>query len=398
LNQSDTIHIITDYDIYNLQQTRYLLSELFQRVNYPQDKIKVITNAGKHSKTRDDSKVFRYLDYKVYAALPTVPLLTARIVLDSAETEYAKTIRRIAREVGDVRVGLALSGGAAFGIAHMGVIKVLEKENIPIDMVVGSSIGALVGALWAVGLSSEELEKIGMGLNNNKKRVFRLLVDPCFPKMSFAKGRRIRKFLEKYLGNKTFKDVKFPFKIVACNVSKRQEVIYDSGKLIDAVMASIAIPGVFAPVKKEGELIIDGGIVEPVPVGAMVRAGIKKIIAVNVFPSPEDIAHTCEFNKKRADEEKKKCAAKGFFAKINYSLGARINKMLFPNIMDVIVNSIQTLEYVVAESNCQSADVVLRPVVTGVDWFEFFKSEALIKKGAEETVKALEAIKKIISE
>ncbi|MEK6728066.1 MAG: patatin-like phospholipase family protein [Candidatus Omnitrophota bacterium] len=398
LNQSDSIHIITDYDIYNLQQTRFLISELFQKVNYPQDKIKVITNAGKHGNTREYDKVFRYLDYRVYATLPTVSILSANIVLESPETEYSKAIRRIAREVGDVRVGLALSGGAAFGIAHMGVIKALEKENITVDMVVGSSIGALVGALWAAGLNSKELEKIGMWLNNNKKRVFRLLVDPCFPKLSLAKGRGIRKFLEKYLGNKTFQDVKFPFKIVACNLSKRQEVIYDSGKLLDAVMASIAIPGVFAPVKKEGELIIDGGIVEPVPVGAMVRMGIKKLIAVNVFPSPEDIAHTCEFNKKRADEEKKKCAAKGFFAKIIYSLGARLNKMFFPNIMDVIVNSIQALEYVVAESNCRSADIVLRPIVTGVDWFEFFKSEEMIKKGEEETLKLLPAIKTLISE
>lgn len=398
LNQSDSVHIITDYDIYDLQQTRYLISELFQKINYPQDKIKVITNAGKYAKTRDYEKVFRYLDYKVFATLPTVPLLTARIVLDAPDTEYAKSIRRVAREVGDVRVGLALSGGAAFGIAHMGVIKALEKENIPIDMVVGSSIGALVGALWAVGLNSEELEKIGMEFNNNKKRVFKLLVDPCFPKLSLAKGRSIRKFLLKHLGKKTFQDIKFPLKIIACNVSKREEIIYDSGSLVDAVMASIAIPGVFAPVKVNNDLIMDGGIVEPVPVGALVKMGIKKSIAVNVFPSPEDIAHSYEFNLKRADEEKQKAASKGFFSKICYNVAARLNGMFFPNIFDVIVNSIQTMEYVIAEINCQAADVVLRPVVIGVDWFEFFKSEALIKKGEEETIKALSAIKKVISE
>lgn len=398
LNQSDSIHTITDYDIYDLQQTRYLISELFQMVNYPQDKIKVITNAGKHNQARSYEKVFRYLDYKVFATLPTVQILSSRVVLDSPETEYARAIRRVSREIGDVRVGLALSGGAAFGIAHMGVIKVLEKENIPIDMVVGSSIGALVGALWASGLDGGELEKIAMELNNNKKKVFRLLVDPCFPKLSLAKGRSIRKFLEKHLGEKTFHDLKFPLKIVACNVNKREEVIYDSGSLVDAVMASIAIPGIFAPSRSADDLILDGGIIEPVPVGGLIRMGIKKIVAVNVLPSPQDIARSIEFNLRRESEEREKAQEKGFFSRLWYNLGRRINRALFPNILDIIVNSIQTLEYVISEINCQKADVVLKPVVPGTDWFEFFKSEILIKKGEEETVKSIAAIKSLVNE
>lgn len=397
LNQSDLIHIITDYDAHNLEKTKALLSDLFRKVNYPQDKIKVIINAGIEGKGFSHEEVSKSLDYKIYATLPLCLERASRVILEEPHSEYAKVIRRIARDVGDVRVGLALSGGAAFGLVHVGVIKVLEKENIPIDMVAGSSIGALIGALWASGFDSEELAKITLTLNN-KKKVFRLLVEPSFPKLSFSKGRRLRDFLEKYIADKTFQDTRFPLKVVACNLSKRQELIYDTGKLIDAVMASIAIPGIFSPTKINGDLIIDGGIIAPVPIGTLVKLGIKKIIAVNVFPSPENIKQNYEFNLRRRDEEKRQAELKGFFAKIAHNLGMRFNRMLFPNILDIIVNSIQTLEYVIAETDCQKANIVIRPIATGVDWYEFFKAEELIKKGEEEARNSLAALKSLIRE
>lgn len=390
LNQSDTIHIVTDYDTGNLEKTKALISDLFQKVNYPQDKIRVIVNSGRQGQRLSYEEAHRYLNYKIYSVLP-------RAVLTEPNNEYAKAIKRIARDVGDVRVGLALSGGAAFGLAHIGVIRVLEKENIPIDAVAGSSIGALIGALWAIGLNSQELTKIGMILNN-KKKVFSLMIEPSFPKLSFSKGRRMRAFLEKYIGDKTFQDTKFPFKIVACNLSKRQEMVYDSGRLVDAIMASIAIPGIFIPGGENSDLIIDGGIIAPVPIGTLVRMGIKKIIAVNVFPSPENIKQNYEFNLRRMDEEKRQAGQKGFFAKIAYNLRLRFNRMLFPNILDIIVNSIQTMEYVIAEADCQKANVVLRPIATGVDWYEFFKAEALINKGEEEANASFAGLKALIRE
>lgn len=387
LNQSDTIHLIANYNAEGLRLAKPLLSDLFSKISYPQDKIKLILNMREDNSERSNyERANEFLNYNIYATLPHV------------ESEYSRAIRRIAREVGNVRVGLALGGGAAFGIAHLGVIKVLEKENIPIDMITGSSMGALIGALWTSGLSSQEIEKIFLEYNNNYKKTVSLLIDLCFPKMSIANGMNIRRFLKKYIGDKTFQDVKLPFKIVACNITKREELIYASGKLIDAVMASIAIPGIFAPTRRNGDLIIDGGIIEPVPVGALVKMGIKKIIAVNVLPSPENIIHNYELRSIRKQEEQKQIARKGFFRKLAYSIRLNFRKSLSPNILDIIVNSIQTMEYVIAGYDCQKADILINPIAEDIEWFDFFKVETLARKGEEETLKWLAAIKEIIKE
>lgn len=273
LDQSDLIHIITDYDTPNLEITKSLLSDLLQKVVSGQKKIKVIVNLRQEALRLSDEQASKLLNYKVTATLPEMD-----------KGEYSQVMKLLAREIGDVRVGLALSGGAAYGLAQIGVIKVLEEEHIPIDMLVGSSMGALLGALWASGLNSQQLQEIALDYNNNKKKVFYLLMDPCFPRLSFMKGRRIRAFLEKNLGNKTFQDTRLPFKVVTYNLTRRQELILESGRLTDAVMASIAIPGIFYPTRINGDLLVDGGIVESVPIGVLVKLGIKKSLQLIPYP------------------------------------------------------------------------------------------------------------------
>ena len=397
LDQSDIIHLVTDYDTKSMHDAEVLISELSQRIKYPHDRIKVIVNADMISKIFSHEEVTKLLDFKVYAILPNYLGKVGKIILDEPHSGYAKAVKKIAREVGDVRIGLALSGGAAFGLAQIGVIKVFESQDIPIDAITGSSIGALIGALWACGLNSDELIKIVSELNS-KKKVLALLFEPHFPRFSFSKGKRLKKFLEKHIGNRTFQDTIIPLKIVTCNLTKRQEVIYDSGKIVDAVMASIAIPGLFTPIKRDGDLVVDGGIINPIPISALTKMGIKKVIAVNVFPSPQDVGLSIEFKSRRMEEEKKQAGKKGLFAKIKYNLGASFNKILFPNILDIIVNSIQTLEFVIAEQDCRRANIVIRPIGVGVDWIEFFKADELIKIGEEETRKSLEALKILINE
>lgn len=292
-------------------------------------------------------------------------------------------------------LGLALGSGAAFGLAFIGVLRVLEREKIPVDIVSGTSIGALIGAMWASGLSADEIEEIMMQYNNNKGRVFRLLGDLCFPKASLAKGNRVRRFLRKHLEEKTFSDTKVPLKIVACNLDKREKVIYDSGPLVKAVMASIAIPGMFAPRFLKGDLVVDGGIMEPVPTATLLESGAKKVIAVNVLHSPEDLQEGYK-RYKSCLEQKEKDMQGNLIKNVLYRLRLVLRKSLFPNIFDIMVNSILTMEYVMSLENCKKADVVLNPTIVGSNWFEFFRTEELIKKGESEAEKALPQIKALI--
>lgn len=293
-------------------------------------------------------------------------------------------------------IGLALGSGAAYGLAFIGVLRVLEREKIPIGMVAGTSMGAMIAAMWASGLSADEIESIMMQFDGKKGKVFRLLGDLCFPKASLAKGNRVRRFLKKHIGEKTFSDTRVPLRIVACNLDKREKIIYDSGSLVKAVMASIAIPGMFAPKFLKEDLVVDGGIMEPVPTDTLLEAGAEKIIAVNVLHSPEDLKEGHKRYKSYLEQKKNEMQQRSFIANFLYRLRLMLRKTLFPNIFDIMVNSILTMEYVMSLENCSKADVVVNPTIVGTNWFEFFRAKELIKRGEEATEKILPKIRSLL--
>src|SRR3989338_4264170 len=188
-------------------------------------------------------------------------------------------------------IGLALGSGAAFGLAHIGVLRVLEREKIPIGVVSGASIGALIAAMWGIGLGSREIENISARLKI-KLNIMRLL-DFTFPISGILAGRRLKRFLRAILGDRTLEDLKIPVKIIVYDLANRETVIVDKGRLLDAVYKSIAVPGIFQPIIEEGRMFVDGGVSDPVPVDALFKSGAKKAIAVNVLPGPRNI---CERN------------------------------------------------------------------------------------------------------
>ncbi len=179
------------------------------------------------------------------------------------------------------KIGLVLGGGGARGLAHLGVLKVLMRENIKFDLVVGTSIGALAGALFVLDVDLLELEE--EILKTKKTEILKDFVDLGNPKSSVIKGRKIFNYIKTKTKNSNFKDAKIPLKIITTNLGNGREVIFDKGSVTKAVMASITVPGIFPPVEIGGSYYIDGGVVNPTPVDIAKKSGMDKIIAVDLM-------------------------------------------------------------------------------------------------------------------
>jgi CRP-like cAMP-binding protein len=157
LNQSDLIHILSSPDSCDLKRTNNLINRLKTDYNFDPVKIKTIINEYKLSKI-DHCDQLEILGQEIFATIPKIEFNSpVRLIIDAPDCEYSKAIRRIARQLGDCLVGLVLGVGVGYGFCHVGVLKVIEEENIPIDIIVGSSIGSLIASLWAIGKSSIEI-------------------------------------------------------------------------------------------------------------------------------------------------------------------------------------------------------------------------------------------------
>ena len=178
------------------------------------------------------------------------------------------------------KVGLALSTGEARGMSHIGVIKVLTKNNIPIDYISGSSMGAIIGGFYALHGEVKTLEN---DFANMRKRDLLKLVDLNNPKISLIKGQKINLLLKKYFKNKNFKDTKIPFAVTVTKMSDGNMLIINSGKLLDAILCSAAYPGVFPLRKYKGDYVTDGGVVEAVPISLVQKMGADKTIGVDLW-------------------------------------------------------------------------------------------------------------------
>ena len=397
LVQADIIHLICDDRRNHLEVTSQLIRDLQKTVQQAGERIRVVINEVSQEVSPEERATI--LEHKVFATLPKVGQTTAPghpVALAHPDWEYARAIRRISREIGEVLVGLVLGSGAAMGLAHIGILKVLERERIPIDIVAGSSIGALVGVFWASGFTANQLEGIA-GEFRSKPSLLKL-VDLTIPKFGIFTGRRITKLLTKHLGNMTFRDLKVPTKVTACDYGRRELVVLDEGSVVQAIRASVSIPAIFEPIKVRGHYLIDGGVLDPVPVDVLTRMGVHKVIAVNTLPSPEDIRRRHQEIAEEWTRRERQAKAQGALHQMVLHLKAAWWAWQDPNIFDVIMHTMQAMEYVLAEIGCSHADVVLRPTIPRINWFEFYNVDQLIQRGEEEALAHLPAIKKLVSE
>jgi len=186
-------------------------------------------------------------------------------------------------EVSAPRIGLALGSGGARGAAHTGVLKVLAREGIEVSAIVGSSIGSLIGAAHAVGIPVEEVER--EWLSTDVGRLFRSFL-PSFHPAGLSSGAQLRKMLEDVLGDPKIEQLPIPYAACACDIDTGELHVIHEGSLLDAVRASTAIPGIFHPVRFGKRLLVDGGLINPVPVDICRSFDVDLVLAVDVTPQP----------------------------------------------------------------------------------------------------------------
>ena len=177
------------------------------------------------------------------------------------------------------RIGLALGGGGAKGLCHIAFLKALDEMGFKPSVIAGTSIGAIVGAFYAAGVSGAQMEEI-----ITKVRVLDInkMVDFSGPLASaFLKGKGVERFFHKHIPAQKFKDLKIPLKVVATDFWRRREVVFESGELIPAIRASMSIPGLFKPVKIGDTVLVDGGVVNPLPYD-IIRKRCDLLIAIDV--------------------------------------------------------------------------------------------------------------------
>jgi NTE family protein len=242
------------------------------------------------------------------------------------------------------KIGLALGGGGARGLAHIGVIKELEANGIKIDYIAGTSIGALVGGFYALEQDINWVESVALG---NSWRSMISLIDPTF-RQGFLAGKKVSKFIKKYLDDKTFKDCKVSLAVTATNISNGELVVLDSGSISESIRASISAPLIFRPVKIGELLLVDGGLSLQVPVSVVKEMGADVVIAVNL-----DSDHFHE------DES----VGYGW-----YRIAHTTINMLFRNL---------------AEANVENADVIINPKVGHIAWGRFDNAKEAIERGEE---------------
>ena len=183
-------------------------------------------------------------------------------------------------------VALVLGGGGARGLAHIGVLRWLEEESVPLEAIVGTSIGALIGGLYAAGTGVAAMEAV---LKKNDKMTVAKILRPGFSASGIIDNNRVRKFLRSFVGETLIEDLAVPFRAVATDLISGEEIVFDQGPLAEAILASIAIPALFMPVFHEGRYLVDGGLSNPLPVSIARRLSPAPCVAVNVSPKPESV-------------------------------------------------------------------------------------------------------------
>jgi predicted acylesterase/phospholipase RssA/CRP-like cAMP-binding protein len=285
-------------------------------------------------------------------------------------------VARLTRMITGTGCGLVLGGGGARGLAHLGVIRALEEAGVPIDVVGGTSMGAIMAGLCALGMDHAERVARVTDIARNGRR----LLTPTLPLIALSSGRHVDRILTEHLTSTPIEDLPLRFFCISANLNRAEEVIHERGPLWPAVRASLALPGIFPPVYAAGDLLIDGGALDNVPVDVMRgRVGNGRIVAVDVSPEVEPLT------------------AAPFQAGMSgwRVLGRRLNPFVppqpVPTVVDILSRStgLSQVRFRRASLDDERIDLLLRPPVARISTLDFKGGLALIEVGYRHATEAL---------
>ncbi len=258
-----------------------------------------------------------------------------------------------AMNMGGQKLGLVLGAGSARGLAHIGVIQALLEAEIPIDLVVGSSMGAAIGACFAAGVDMYLLPQLISQLNMNR------LWDIQVPRLGFVAGKKIQELLEVLTMGKNFEQLDIPLAVVATDLESGERVLFSEGPVFPAVRASISVPGIFEPVVLNNRLLVDGAVCERLPVAVARELGTDVVVAVDVTFGSKDLN--------------------------------------IKSILDVFLQSITLLERQIYETRLEGVDVLIQPGVGNMAINRFDLVEEAVLAGREAALQLTPRIKELLA-
>jgi len=252
------------------------------------------------------------------------------------------------------KIALVLGGGSAKGFAHVGVIRALEQEKIPVHMIIGTSVGSLIGGIYASNPDSFQLEWIAFKIDKNDVLDFSII----YSKLGPVQGVKLETFVEQTVKTKKVEDTKIPFYPIATDLNTGETIILEKGSLAKAIRASSAIPGIFVPVTFGNRMLVDGGVTNNLACDIAKNKGADIIIAVNLLKDIKD-----------------------------YDIGS---------VVDIIAQSVNIMMHENNKTKLKYADILIEPDTKGISIFDFSQKKRLMEEGIRATKAIMPKIKALI--
>lgn len=307
------------------------------------------------------------------------------------------------------KLGIALGSGAARGLAHIGVLKVLEEARIPIDVITGTSMGAFIGAMYASGVPVAQMERVALEIDWLSMAK---LLAPVMPTSGLSDGKKLVAFMAELLPIRDFKDLHLPLAVTATDINTGEAIIIKQGDLLEALHASLAFPGIFSPVRFGKRFLVDGGLCNPIPADAASSLGAEKIIGVCTIPAvvkqtPETFLPTRHGGTISINRWRDFFSTRRIEQAFRSALGQEAEEghdnapdnLKAPNIFRVCAQSVAIMENVINELQLRQnpRNLIIRPMLEGITLLEFHRAKEVIAAGEAATRAALPEIEYLLN-